>query len=88
MYSELIKVSSCCDIALKEPKWTFDVTQNNSYVQLSALLCVFLRLLRDLRQTYTERFVKPAVVRDFWSVKWSLPLTLPYQDLTGSCKES
>ena len=48
--------------------WTFDidyVSQNNSYVQLFATRCVFLPLLRNLRQTFTERFVKPAIVRDF-----------------------
>ena len=46
--------------------WTFDVhhvIQNNSYMQLSAKLCVFEPLLRDLRQTSPERFVKPAVAR-------------------------
>ena len=44
------------------------VTQNNSYVQL-ATLRVFQPLLRDLRQTSTERYVKPAVVRDFFVVR-------------------
>ena len=40
--------------------WLFDVnylTQNNIYVQLLTTLCII-----DLRQTSTERFVKPAVV--------------------------
>ena len=61
--------------------WTFNVdyvTQKNSYVQLSATLCVFLPLLRDLRETSAERFVKPAVVRDFWGLKLSLPLAVHY----------
>ena len=44
------------------------VTWNNSYVQL------FHPLLRDLRQTSTERFVKPEVVRDFSGLKMSLLL--------------
>ena len=51
-----------------EVMWTFgvnNVTQNNSYIQLLATLCELLPVLRDLRQTSTERFVKPAVVRDF-----------------------
>ena len=65
--------------------WTFDVdyvTQNNSYVQLFAKLSVFLPFLRDLQQKSTERFVKPAVVHYLWDVK-SLPLSLPYRNLTG-----
>ena len=64
-------------ITSKEPMWTFnlnDVTQNNSYVQLLATPCVFLPWLRDLHQTSTERFVKPAIVHDFWGMKLSLPL--------------
>ena len=58
---------------------TFDVdyvTQNNSYVQLLASLCVVLPLLRELRQTSTERPVKPAVVRDFCGAKISLHLAM------------
>ena len=47
-------------------------------VQLLATLCVFVILLRDLRPTSTERVVKPAVERDFLSVKLSLPLALPF----------
>ena len=42
-------------IVSKEPMWTFDANQNNSYAQLLAL-CMFLPLLRDLRQTSTECF--------------------------------
>ena len=55
--------------------WMFDinnVTQNNSYIQLLATLCMFQPLLRDLRQTSTERFMKPAVVHDFCCTKLSL----------------
>ena len=63
--------------------WPFDVTHNNSYVQLFAPLRVFLPLLCDLCQTFTERFVKPAVVRDVCGAKMSLPLALHYQNLTG-----
>ena len=69
-----------------EPIWTFDVndvTQNNSYTPLLPPLGVFLSLLRILRQTSTERFLKWAVVRDFWSVKVSLPLVLYYKNLTS-----
>ena len=47
------------------------ITQNNSYVQLLAPLCMFQPLIHDLRQTTTEYFVKPAVVHDFWGVKLS-----------------
>ena len=67
----------------KEPMWTFYVnyvTQNNSYIQLLATLCMFLPLLRNLRQTSTERFMKPAVVHDFCGGKVSL--ALHYQNLT------
>ena len=59
------------------PIWTVDVndeTQNNSYVQLLATLCVFQPLLRNLRQTSTKRFVKQAVVRDFCGAKKALPV--------------
>ena len=61
-------------ITSNEPMWTFDVnyvTHNNSYVQLLVTLCVFQPLLRDLRQTFTKSFVKPAVVRDFLGSKMS-----------------
>ena len=66
---------------LKEPMWTSDVncvTQNNSIVQLLVPLCVFQPLLRDIRQTSTERFVEPAVVRDVCGA-----LALQYKHLTG-----
>ena len=66
--------------------WMFDVndvTQNNSYIQLLAPLCVFLPLLHDLCQTSTDRFMKPAVVHDFWNIKLSLPLALHYRNLTA-----
>ena len=65
--------------------WMFDinyVTQNNSYMQLLAMLCVFLPVLRDLCQTSTKHFVKPAVVHDLCGMKWSLQLVLHYQNLT------
>ena len=52
------------------------IIQNNSYLQLSATLCVFQPLLRDPRQTSTERFMKSAVVRYFCGTKISLPLAL------------
>ena len=55
-------------ITSKKAMWKIDlnyITQTNSYVQLLATLCLFYPLLRDLRQTSTERFVKPAVVQDF-----------------------
>ena len=52
------------------------VTQNNSYVQLLTTLCVFQSLFRGLRQTSTERFVKPAVVRYFCGTKMLLPLAM------------
>ena len=73
--------------------WMFDindVTQNNNYVQLLAALRVFLSLLllRDLRQTSTEHFVKPAAVHDFWNVKLSLSLAFHYQNMTGRRKDS
>ena len=64
------------------------VTQNNSFVQLLATLCLFLPFLHDLCQTSIECFVKPAVVRDFCGTKMSVLLALPYQNLTGQCKES
>ena len=75
--------------------WTFDVnyvTRENSYVQLLAPLRVFLPLLRDLRQTSTERFVKPAVVRDFWNIAlptcdWAVQGVISCH-VTGQCKES
>ena len=68
----------------KESVWTFDVnyiTWNNSYVQVLATLCVFQPLLRDLRQASNERFMKLAVVRDFFGTKMSVPLALHYQKL-------
>ena len=52
------------------------VTQKNSYMQLLAPLCVVQPLIRDLCQTFTERFVKPVGVRDFSDAKMSMPL--PY----------
>ena len=64
-------------IMSKEPMWTFDVnyvTQNNSYVQLLARLCMFQPLLHDLL----------AVVYDFCGGKMSL--ALHYKNLTGLCK--
>ena len=61
---------------------------DNSYIHLLEPLYMFLPLLRDLHQTSTEHFVKLAVVHDLWAVKLPLPLALPYQNMTGSCKES
>ena len=64
--------------------WTFDVnyvTQNNSYVQLLAILCVLQALLCDVYQTSMERFMKPTAVRDFCDTKMSL--SLHYQNSTG-----
>ena len=55
---------------------TFDVnyvTQNNSYMQLLATLCMFQTLLHNLHKKSTECFVKPAVVCDFCGTKMSLP---------------
>ena len=66
----------------KEPVWTFDVTRNNSYVQLLAPLPVFLPLLCDLCQRFTERFLKPAVVHDLslalhdWIVQGALAMVV------------
>ena len=57
-------------IASKESTWAFYVnfeTQKNTYVQLFATRCVFQPLLRGLRQTSTERFVKPTITRDLCS---------------------
>lgn len=66
---------------------TFDVdyvTQNVSYVQLLATPCVVLPLLHNLRQTSSERFVKRAIVNDFFcGAKIELPLALQHQTLTG-----
>ena len=47
---------------------TFDINDGiheNSCVQLLAPTGVFLPMLRDLRQTSSERFVKLAVVHDY-----------------------
>ena len=57
-------------IASKESTRAFSVnfeTQKNTYVQLFAMRCVFQPLLRGLRQTSTERFVKPTITRDLCS---------------------
>ena len=49
----------------------------------------FTSFLRLLPVTSTnERFVKLAVVDDFWGIKLSLLLTLPYQNVNGRCKET
>lgn len=64
--------------------WTFlvnYVTQNNSYVQLLAMVCVFQPLLRDQSQLSTERFVKPAAARDFVCAYLWLPFALQYQNV-------
>ena len=64
------------------------LTQNNSYVQHLATLYVFLHLLRDLRQTFTERFVKLAVVYDFWEVFIAIGIALTICVLVQLYKES
>ena len=77
--------------------WTFDVnhvTQNNSYMQLSATLYVFEPLLRDLRQTSTERFVKPAVVcvialsRHCFNAALGIVSSVPLSGYSGLCSST
>ena len=68
--------------------WAFDINyimQNNTYVQLLAMLSMFQPLLHDLRQLSTEHVVKLAVVHDFGGAKILLPLLLllPCKHLTG-----
>ena len=52
------------------------VTQNNSYAQLLAMLCMFQTLLYGLHQTSAQRFMKPAVVHDFCGSKMPLQFAI------------